>query len=143
MPKYSIEDQGETIMPQRNLLGIAIVLSVIALGLTAWPTGPALAGLTPTPPPPSPTPITPTDTPVAPTNTPIAPTNTPQPPPEKPPRDTPIPTATVGLTATPGMLPITGEQASHQERSEIIQLAIASALILGAVSIIFGRMART
>ncbi len=130
-------------MPQRNLLGTAIVLSLIALGLTAWPAGPALAGFTPTPPPPSPTPIAPTNTPVAPTNTPIVPTNTPQPSPERPPRDTPVPSATAGLTATPGVLPITGEQARDRERIEIIQLAIASALILGAVGAIIRRTIQT
>ena len=84
---------------RRRILLSVFILSVAALVLMVWQPAPASAGFTPTPPPP------PTNTPIPP-----LPTNTPIPPPEKPPKDTPALTATVNLTATPGVLPPTGGQ---------------------------------
>jgi hypothetical protein len=114
-------------MPQRNVAGVAIILSVMILSMMAWQAAPALAGFTPTPPPPPSLPVT----------------DTPPPPPEKPPKDTPIPTAMVSLTTTPGVLPVAGGEASDQVDAEIIRLTIASTLILVAVGVIIRRMAGT
>jgi hypothetical protein len=112
-------------MQKRNIVGIVIVSSVMILSLMTWQAAPALAGFTPTPPPP--------------TNTPVVPTSTPQPPSGKPPKDTPIPTATVSLSATPGVLPVAGGEASDKTGTEITQLAIAGTLILVAVGVIIRR----
>lgn len=106
-------------MPQR-ILPALFVLGVIAMVLMAWQPAPAMAGFTPTPPPP-------------PTNTPAPPVNTPQPPPEKPPKDTPIPTATVNLTATPGVLPQAGGQIVNEHISIIMLLVILALIAAGAM----------
>ena len=109
-------------MPQKSRL-IALTFSVfVILALIPWQARPAMAGFTPTPPPDTPVP-TPVNTPVPP-----PPTNTPQPPPEKEPKDTPVPTATVGLTATPAVLPISGGQIAD-ERTPGVFLLIAIAVI--------------
>jgi hypothetical protein len=104
-------------MPQR-ILPALLVLGVIAL--MAWQPAPVLAGFTPTPRP-------------QPTNTPVPPVNTPQPPPEKPPKDTPAPTATVNLTATPGLLPPTGGQTGSGLEPIPLLLAIIALVAVGAM----------
>jgi hypothetical protein len=107
-------------MPQR-ILPALLVLGVIALVWMAWQAAPASAGFTPTPPPPSNTPVPP------------PPTNTPKPPPEKPPKDTPVPTATVNLTATPGLIPLTGGQTGSGLPSIPMLLAIITLVAVGAM----------
>ena len=107
-------------MPQR-ILPALFVLGVIALIWMAWQPAPALAGFTPTPRP-------------QPTNTPAPPVDTPQPPPEKPPKDTPVPSATVSLTATPGVLPQAGGQIVN-EHIPIIMLLVVFALIAAGAMI--------
>jgi len=86
----------------------------------AWQPALALAGFTPTPRP-------------QPTNTPVPPVNTPQPPSEKPPKDTPAPTATVSLTATPGLLPPTGGQTGSGLEPIPMLLAIITLVAVGAM----------
>jgi hypothetical protein len=71
---------------------ISFILAVwlgLLLASMSWQASPALAGFTPTPRPPA---------------TPIPPTTEPQPP-AKEPKDTPVPTPTINLTATPAVLP--------------------------------------
>jgi hypothetical protein len=106
-------------MPQR-ILPALLVLGVIALIWMAWQPAPALAGFTPTPRPQL-------------TNTPVPPVNTPQPPPEKPPKDTPAPTATVNLTATPGLLPPTGGQTGSGLEPIPPLLALIALVAVGAM----------
>jgi len=117
-------------MPQRIFPSI-LILGVVALVLMAWQPAPASAGFTPTPPPPptdTPVPPPPTDTPVPP-----PPANTPKPPPEKTPKDTPVPTATVNLTATPGVLPPTGGHSSGRLVPIVMLIAIIAWIAAGMV----------
>ena len=118
-------------MPQKSRL-IALTFSVfVILALIPWQARPAMAGFTPTPPPDTPVP-TPVNTPVPP-----PPTNTPQPPPEKEPKDTPVPTATVGLTATPAVLPISGGQIAGERMFAALLL-----MVLAVIAVVIGVAAR-
>ena len=110
-------------MPQKFRV-VALTFSILlVLALIPWQARPALAGFTPTPPP--------ANTPVAP-----PPANTPQPPPEKEPKDTPVPTATVGLTATPAVLPVSGGQIADEctPRALLLMAVAGIAVAIGVTA---------
>jgi hypothetical protein len=140
----------------KRIITGAFVLSVVTFAATIWQTTPALAGFTPTPAntpvptlahtptntpvPPTPTHV-PTNTPIStPTHTPLPPTTPPAPPPPKQPKDTPVPTATIDLTATPVELPTTGGPA---DETGIRIVLIAGMIVLTMMSVAVGKLAQT
>jgi hypothetical protein len=91
---------------RRVARGALVILSIwIMLSLT-WQSGPALAGFTPTP--------RPTEIPAL-------------TPPSKEPKDSPTP---IGLTATPGLLPIAGAQT--QEPGLFAVIIVGTLIVLTA-----------
>jgi hypothetical protein len=111
-------------MLQRNIPGVVLVLGAALLLLITRQPVPALAGFTPTPPPPPEATVVPTNAP----------------PPNKEPKPTPTPT--LSLTATPGTLPVAGGEAHDETGSEVMLLALAGILILGAMGIGMGAITR-